>query len=185
MLPIGEGCFHYCLCATLIIILKIISANQVSWLLLVTITCFLYYCNNYNSTGYLKYTCINSNIIIMIIIGEDVEAVHSILVKVVESNYHRLSNAIDSSLPSFARLLLEADIISRDVCKRAEYNSIMQSFMAGLTMKTNLRELEGDCKSFIKALKTVGGPGKHAAQRIAQQWKESLQAQMDIQFIVD
>ena len=93
MLPIGEGCFHYCLCATLIIILKIISANQVSWLLLVTITCFLYYCNNYNSTGYLKYTCINSNIIIMIIIGEDVEAVHSILVKVVESNYHRLSNA--------------------------------------------------------------------------------------------
>ena len=92
---------------------------------------------------------------------------------------------IDSSLPSFARLLLEADIISRDVCKRAEYNSIMQSFMAGLTMKTNLRELEGDCKSFIKALKTVGGPGKHAAQRIAQQWKESLQAQMDIQFIVD
>lgn len=116
---------------------------------------------------------------------DDLEAVHDILVKVIESNYHRLNNAIDSSLPTFARLLLEADIISRDVCKKAEYNSIMQSFTVGLTMKTTLKDLEGDCKCFIKALKTVGGPGRLAAQRVALQWKESLQTKMGILFNVE
>ena len=112
----------------------------------------------------------------------DVEAVYDVLVKVIDSNYQRLNNAIDNSLPRFARLLLEADIISRDVCNKAEYNSIMQSFTAGLSMKNTLKDLDEDCRSFVRALKAVGGPGRLAAERIAQQWKETLQTKMGIVF---
>ncbi len=105
--------------------------------------------------------------------------------KVIDSNYQRLNNAIDNSLGTFARLLLEADIISRDVCTKAEYNSIMQSFTAGLSMKSTIFDLEKDCKSFVKALKVVGGPGRLAADRIMEQWREALQSKMGIVFNVE
>ena len=110
---------------------------------------------------------------------------YQVLTKVVERNYSKLSDAVDSSLPSFARLLLEAGIIPRDACKKPDYNSIMQSFTAGLAVKSSIVELEEDCQSFIKALKSVGGPGKHAAQMIAQQWKQRMQTDMGVYFNVE
>lgn len=114
----------------------------------------------------------------------DVKRLSIIITDTLDRNYAKLGDALYNSLPSFGRLMLQAALIPRDVCRKAEYNGIMHSFQAGLALRETSSELEHDCSKFVNALKEVGGPAKFAAERIAKQWNDRVQSEFGVKFYV-
>ena len=114
----------------------------------------------------------------------DVKRLNFIIADSLDRNYAKLGDALYNSLPSFGRLMLQAGLIPRDVCRKAEYNGIMHSFQAGLALRETSSELEHDCSKFVNALKEVGGPAKFAAERIAKQWNDRVQKEFGVEFYV-
>ena len=80
--------------------------------------------------------------------------------------------------------MVQAGLITRDVCRKADYEAIMSSFQAGLDLKETLSDLEHDCNKFVNALKEVGGPARKAAEHIAKQWKCRVQKEFEVEFYV-
>ena len=80
--------------------------------------------------------------------------------------------------------MVQAGLITRDVCKKQDYDAIMSSFQAGLDLKETLSDLEHDCYKFIDALKEVGGPAKVAGEHIAKEWKDGIQNKFKVEFNV-
>ena len=80
--------------------------------------------------------------------------------------------------------MVQAGFITRDVCKKKDYDAIMNSFQAGLDLKETLSDLEHDCYKLVDALKDVGGPAKVAAEHIAKQWKDGIQDKFEVEFNV-
>ena len=78
--------------------------------------------------------------------------------------------------------MVQAGLITRDVCRKADYEAIMSSFQAGLDLKETLSDLEHDCNKFVNALKEVGGPARKAAEHIAKQWKCRVQKEFEVEF---
>ena len=61
------------------------------------------------------------------------------------------------------------------------YDVIISQFVGGTKFKHAQRDLEEHCKKFITALTNVGGPVKHAAVMIQQDWIDIVKRELGVE----
>ena len=80
--------------------------------------------------------------------------------------------------------MYEAGLIDRAVQREPKYESIIDSFLAGIGLMEEQEEIEEHCVKFLSVLYKLGGPFHIAANKIRKVWmtrsSEELGLQLDI-----
>ena len=80
--------------------------------------------------------------------------------------------------------MYQAGLIDRAVQREPRYESIIDSFLAGISLMEEQKEIEEHCVKFLSVLYKLGGPFSIAANKIKKVWitrsSEELCLQLDI-----
>ena len=87
----------------------------------------------------------------------DINVVRKLIRKVLINNRAVLIDLLKSSLPGLAEELFAADLISSNSLKQPTFDDIISKFMAGMSFKTNLNELQEYLSDFLINLNKLGG----------------------------
>ena len=84
---------------------------------------------------------------------------------VFNTRYSKLYTTLEGHLPSFARKMMEAELISRESMKTNNFDQIMDEFFAGMEW-LGVSDIESNCRKFINILKSIGPNQKKAGLEI-------------------
>lgn len=87
--------------------------------------------------------------------------------------YSKLYTTLEGCLPSFARKMMEAELISRESMKTDNFDKIMDEFFAGMEW-LGVSDLESNCRKFINILESIGPNQQRAGLEIEAALRELI-----------
>ena len=91
--------------------------------------------------------------------------------------------ATPETLAEIAREMNAMNIISKTVKEKPEYDAIINSFVSGMKLRSEISEVEEHCKKFLKALSVIGGPVADAGDMIKRKWIEAVKEKCGVDLL--
>lgn len=111
----------------------------------------------------------------------DINLVRKLIRKVLINNRAALIDLLKSSLPGLAEELFAADLISSNSLKQPTFDDIISKFMAGMSFKTNLNELQEYLSDFLINLNKLGGSFAIASYILQDEWTEVTKGELKVE----
>ena len=111
----------------------------------------------------------------------DISRVRKLIRKVLAKNYAALEELSIRSLPHLAEELFATGLISRKVVEGPTFDGIISEFMAGISFKTSLNELQEYLSIFLISLNKLGGSYAAASRVLQNEWTEITKRELNIE----
>lgn len=107
---------------------------------------------------------------------------HREIIRVIDSNLSKLSDAVRFCLSSFAQKMFEKGFISETVMNNPEtFCKVVSEFKANFLFVERVEDIESKFMVFLDIFRDLGGPLKTAADKMEEEIKQAIEREMERQ----